>query len=340
MNARRRGKRRKKILITSLICLAAVYLTAVNIMVNAALIPSFMRRLNAFQTISDESFASQVQTDSLTENASAQSAVAGQWYNSVIHENQTVTTGDGYELDAEIFDPYPADDGDTSQDNSHAWVLLLHGYTGSKQDMYPYACWYSRMGCRCVVPDLRAQGDSEGDFIGMGATDRYDCLLWLDRILTLDPQAQIIIHGQSMGAATALMMSGLPQLTSGQYPVRAIISDAAYTDTYSMFVDKAEEWFHVPHALFVPAAAVCLKLRGGYWLYSASAIDAVKKSNIPTLFIHGSEDKIIDVSACTKLYDAAACKKELLIVPDAGHCQASQADPVLYFQTIRKFAGL
>ena len=335
-----RAKRLKKILICAAICLFAAYLAAVNFLLSAALVPSFMRRLDAFQSISDASFAAQVQTDSLTANASAQNALTDQWYAYVVHENQTVTTGDGYVLDAEIFEPYPAEDSGRAQELSHTWVLLLHGYTGWKKDMYPYACWYSRQGCHCVVPDLRAQGASEGDFIGMGATDRYDCLLWLDRILELDPQAKIIIHGQSMGAATALMMSGLPQLTSGQYPVRAIISDAAYTDAYSMFTDKAAEWFHVPPALFVPAAAVCLKLRGGYWLYSASAIEAVKKSNIPTLFIHGTEDKIIDVTSCTKLYDAAACKKKILIVPGAGHCQASQADPNLYFQTIRDFTGL
>ena len=340
MKKSRRRKRTKHLFIILLICLLAAYTAAVNFMVSAALVPSFMQKLDAFQTISDESFSELVQTDSLTENANAQSAVTDEWLDSVTHENQTVATSDGYTLDAEIFDPAPGRTELTAQDNSHTWVLLLHGYTGWKQDMYPYACWYSRMGCHCVVPDLRAQGSSEGDFIGMGATDRYDCLLWLDQILQLDPQAKIIIHGQSMGAATALMMSGLPQLVSGQYPVTAIISDASYTDAASMFVDKAKEWFNVPPALFVPAAAVCLKLRGGYWLYSASAIDAVKKSSIPTLFIHGTEDKMIDVSACTELYDAAACRKQILLVSGAGHCQAAQADPVTYFQTIKDFAGL
>jgi fermentation-respiration switch protein FrsA (DUF1100 family) len=107
-----------------------------------------------------------------------------------------------------------------------------------------------------------------------------------------------------------------------------------------MFVDKAKEWFNVPPVLFVPAAAVCLKLRGGYWLYDASAVEAVKQSNIPTLFIHGSDDEMIDVSQCYELYDAAACEKQLLIVSGAGHCQAAQADPLTYFSTIRDFAGL
>ncbi|MGI5989160.1 MAG: alpha/beta hydrolase [Lachnospiraceae bacterium] len=339
----RRKKHRKRAVIIVLLCLFAVYLIAVNFMVSAALVPSFMRKLDAFQTISDESFAELVQTDSLTDNANAESAVTDEWFDSVTHENQTVTTPEGYTLDAEIFDPapfYTDVSAAPEHDNSHTWVLLLHGYTGWKQDMYEYACWFSKMGCHCVVPDLRAQGSSEGDFIGMGATDRYDCLLWLDRILELDPDAEIIIYGQSMGAATALMMSGLTELTSGQYPVRAIISDSSYTDAYTMFVDKAKEWFNVPPVLFVPAAAVCLKLRGGYWLYDASAVEAVKQSNIPTLFIHGSDDEMIDVSQCYELYDAASCEKQLLIVSGAGHCQAAQADPLTYFSTIRDFAGL
>ena len=74
--------------------------------------------------------------------------------------------------------------------------------------MYPFATWYNEKGWHVIAPDMRCQGESQGDFIGMGWTDRKDNLLWLDYILEQDPEAQIVIHGQSMGAACALMMTG------------------------------------------------------------------------------------------------------------------------------------
>jgi hypothetical protein len=80
-----------------------------------------------------------------------------------------------------------------------------------------------------------------------------------------------------------------------------------------------------------------LRLRGGYDLKKASAIDAVAKSDIPTLFIHGAEDAMIDVSQAYELYEEAACEKKLLIVEGAGHAQASDKDPDGYYGAIEAF---
>jgi hypothetical protein len=80
-----------------------------------------------------------------------------------------------------------------------------------------------------------------------------------------------------------------------------------------------------------------LRLRGGYDLKKASPLDAVKKSSIPTLFIHGRSDAMIDVSQAYELYDNAACEKELLIVDGAGHAQAADKDPDAYWGAVEKF---
>ena len=142
-----------------------------------------------------------------------------------------------------------------------------------------------------------------------------------------------MIHGQSMGAAAALMMSGetLPE------NVKAVISDCAYTDAYSMFANKVTEWFHLPAFPIVDTASLLLQLRGGYDLKDASAINAVQKSSIPTLFIHGGQDAMIPVQMAKDLYNAAACEKQLLIVEGAGHAQSQDKNPERYYNAIKKF---
>jgi hypothetical protein len=320
-------KRMIKIIAALLALLLIVYIAGIYLLVSACLVPSFMEKLDAFEEITTKSYAMQVHSTDITENRSEMLTKTNDWLQEVSGQKLSKETGDGYRLVAQEF---------FADEDSHDWVLLLHGYTGWKEEMYPYAYWYWQQGYHVLVPDLRAQGESEGDFIGMGWTDSQDCELWLSYILEQDPDAQIVLHGQSMGAATALILAGNePERFAGH--IRAVISDCAYTSAYEMFGDKITEWFSLPPFPFVDSACLMLRLRGGYDLKKASAIDAVSHSSIPTLFIHGDEDAMIDVSQAYELYDAAVCEKELLIVKGAGHAQAADKDPEGYYGAIGAF---
>ena len=264
-----RSSRKKKVMITMssvIILLAALYIILVNCLVSAALVPSFMEKLEAFERITEESYAAQVQTSDIQVNRQLVLNATDAWLETVKFRQIRVVSADGYKLVAQEF---PADA------EGNRWALILHGYTGWKEEMYPFARWYHGEGYHVLVPDLRCQGESEGDFIGMGWTDHYDCMLWIAYILEQDQNAEIVIHGQSMGAATALMMTGERQLPGN---VIAVISDCAYTDAYSMFGEKIQEWFHLPAFPLVDSACLALKLRGGYALKDASAMNAVMDS--------------------------------------------------------------
>lgn len=303
-----------------------VYLVGANFLVSAALVPSTMEKLDAFSRITEDSYEALVQTDDIQQqNAKAWDETRA-WAELAHGQKLEKTTEDGYCLIAqEIF----------TEEESHKWVLLLHGYTGWKEAMYPFAAWYNKRGYHVLVPDMRCHGESEGDFIGMGWTDRLDNMLWIDYILQQDSKAEIVIHGQSMGAASALMMTGEESLPDN---VRAVISDCAFTDAYTMFGEKMKEWFHLPKFPLLDTANLMLQLRGGYDLKEASALKAVKKSKTPTLFIHGNQDEMIDVEMTRELYQAASSKeKELLIVKGAGHAQSQDKDPEGYFGAVEKF---
>lgn len=319
--------RRKKRIRAAAVCLAAlfaVYTVFVYFLVSACLVPSFMDRLNAFEDITEKCYSEQVQTEEIRENRSQLLAETQEWMETVQRRKIQARTSDGYLLAAEEF---PAGE-------SKKWALLLHGYTGWKEEMYQFAYWYYSQGYSVLVPDLRCQGESEGDFIGMGWTDHYDCELWINHILDETPEAQIVLHGQSMGAATALIMAGSPEVSEH---IAAVVSDSAYTEAYEMFGDKITEWFHLPAAPFVDSACLMLRIRGGYNLRDASPLQAVAQSSVPTLFIHGDEDQMIDVGMSYELFEAAACEKELFIVEGAGHAQAQDKDPDDYYGRIHAF---
>lgn len=323
------GKRKKLIFVCSAaILLTSLYFTLVNVLVSAALIPSFMAKLEAFERITVESYAAQVQTSDIQGNRHTALNETQEWLEHAARQKVSEQTEDGYTLIASEFF--------SEEENSHKWALILHGYTGWKEEMYPFAYWYHEEGYHVLVPDLRCQGESEGDFIGMGWTDHFDCMKWISYILSKDPDAVIVIHGQSMGAATALMITGEETIPDN---IAAVVSDCAYTDAYSMFGEKIGEWFHLPAFPLVDTACFVLRLRGGYNLKDASAVSAVRNSHTPTLFIHGDEDAMISVDMTKQLYQEASCPKELLIVEGAGHAQAQDKAPDTYYGTIKAFLG-
>lgn len=317
---------RKKIRIAAAVLAVffVLYTVFVYFLVSACLVPSFMDKLDAFEDITKKCYSEQVQTAQIQGNRSRLLSETAAWIETAKREKIYAQTTDGYRLAAVEF----------PERTSETWVLLLHGYTGWKEEMYQFACWYQKQGYAVLVPDLRCQGESEGDFIGMGWTDHYDCQLWIAHILQESPDAKIILHGQSMGAAAALIMAGSPEVSKH---IRAVVSDSAYTTAYEMFGDKITEWFHLPATLFVDSACVMLRLRGGYDLRDASPLKAVADSRVPTLFIHGDEDKMIDVAMSYELFEAAACEKELFIVEGAGHAQAQDKSPEEYYGRIEDF---
>ncbi len=335
-------KRTGRILIGILLVSFVIYWIVCYFLVSLALVPSFMEKTEVFESVTDSSIEALVQTSDIQNNRSAAIDETKEWLKTVRAEKLSVTTADGYRLIGVAFAPNDANStrqdsslqaDDAFQQSDSRWALLLHGYTGWKEELYPLAYRYVQEGYHVLVPDMRCSGESEGDFIGMGWTDRLDNLLWLSEITSRSPNGSIVIHGQSMGASCALMMSG--ELLPSQ--VRAIISDCAYTDAYQMFAKQMKDWFSLPSFPILDSMNLMLQLRGGYDLKDASALESVKKTRLPVLIIHGADDHMVPLQMAHQLYEAAGGPKELLIVPGAGHAQAPDKDPETYYRTVFSF---
>ena len=115
--------------------------------------------------------------------------------------------------------------------DTHRWALVLHGYRGDYTGALQLAAPYYEAGYQVIAPDLRACGESEGDYVGMGWLDRKDVLQWIDYIIEQDPEAKIVVHGISMGAATTMMTAG----ESTPDNVKAFVEDCGYTSVWDIF---------------------------------------------------------------------------------------------------------
>ena len=75
----------------------------------------------------------------------------------------------------------------------------------------------------------------------------------------------------------------------------------------------------------------------GYGFKEASCINQLKKSVTPTIFIHVEEDLFVPYRMMDLNYNAAACEKEKLSIPDAEHAEAHLVHPDLYWSNTFRF---
>lgn len=216
---------------------------------------------------------------------------------------------------------------------SDRWVICLHGYTSSPETMGPSGQKFFDRGFNSLYPSLGGHAESEHRSISMGWHDRLDIVDWCNYIVTLNPNAEIVLYGVSMGAAAAMMASGekLPAA------VRCVVEDCGFSSVWEQFSIQIRAVYKLPVFPFLYAAQFYSILADGFNFKRASCVDQVRKSITPTLFIHGDLDDLIPCRMCEELYQAASCEKELLIIKGAKHAESANVSPDIYWSRIMRF---
>ena len=240
------------------------------------------------------------------------------------NEIWTIQTADGLTLHATYFSP---------KNSSHKWAILVHGYGRDQTFAFDYAEEYLKHGYNVLTPDLRAAGTSEGIYLTMGALESQDIKIWAEKIVERDPQAKIIMHGVSMGAATVLMASALDIKN-----LCAVVEDCGYTTAYEMFSAQMQKIFGLPEFPIMQFVDVVSKIKTGISVSEAAPILSMPNSKVPTLFIHGTADTLVPFEMLDRLYNASnAPIKEKFIIEGVGHADAKINDPPKYFQQVFNF---
>ena len=251
------------------------------------------------------------------------------WMNAHPDRRDVYTTSDsGLRLHGNLIPSKEAD--------CHRYAICVHGYADSAESMGLYAReYYERWGMNVLLPDLRGHGGSDGAYVGMGYPDHFDLMRWIEYILEKDPEAVILLHGISMGAATVLMTTGetLPS------QVRAAVSDASYTSAVEEFtsVYQGLDGAFVPAPLMLQMVRLICFVRAHFDLAKASPLAYVRHSETPTLFIHGEDDDFVPSAMMPRLYEAASCRKAFFWAPGAEHVMSAVVDPEGYWGKVESF---
>ncbi len=214
------------------------------------------------------------------------------------HEKVYITSHDGHRLCAKLYAP----------ENPIATVVLVHGYH-SKGEM-DFGCvfdFYAQQNIAMLIVYQRAHGESEGNYLTFGANERFDVRDWCKYLVArFGKDHSIILDGVSMGCATVLLASCLPDLPP---QVKAVIGDCGYASAKNQIAQVVKEDMHLPAFAVMPVASLLCRIYGGAYLSGAEVERELKKAKLPTLFAHGAADDFVrpynserNFAACTSEY--------------------------------------
>ena len=219
------------------------------------------------------------------------------------------------------------------EQESNVCVIVIHGYTSNPCSMGVYAKKYHELGYNVLMPSLNGHADSEANVITMGWYDRLDIIDWINFIVENKPDIKIILHGVSMGAATTMMTTGekLPE------NVKVAVADCGYTSVWDIFDNKIRNNFKMHTFPTLYSANTINRVYSGFDFKQASSVEQLRKSQTPTIFLHGDKDTFVPYEMMDKVYEACASDKEKVTIPNSPHARNSCANPELYWSSVCNF---
>lgn len=243
-------------------------------------------------------------------------------------ETVEITSHDGLRLVAHW---YPCE-------NAKRIVIAMHGWRSTwDRDFGVVADFFHENDCSVLFVQQRAQGESDGEYIGFGMLERYDCFewtKWADK--KNEEKLPIYLIGVSMGATTVMMTSGfdLPESVHG------IIADCGFTSPHDIWKHVAQNNLKIPFGIYSSVANDIFKRKISVGSRDYSCAMALKKSKVPVLFVHGTDDKFVPISMTFENYKACSSKKHLFVVPGADHGMSFHKDPEGYKKHLLEFWDL
>lgn len=248
-----------------------------------------------------------------------------QWFSSLHVSDFSIKSHLGYTLYGNNIHGY---------DSTKLTIILVHGVTMHRWSMLKYATLYTEKGYNVILYDQMAHGDSEGGFVSYGHYEKLDLQRIVQHAQTIFPNTIIGVHGESMGASTALLHSAINEENKD---VSFYIADCGYSNLTAQFQYRLREDYNMPDLGITAVASYISNLENNFHYSEVSPIDAIQKSSVPILFIHGTKDDYVPTVMSQLMYLARKENSTLFLMHKAKHARSIDTDYKKYKRNVRKF---
>ena len=246
------------------------------------------------------------------------------WFESQPRTELHITSRDGLSLAAELIEA----------SDPIGLIVAVHGFRSwpSREFALVDKHLYEQ-GYTVLYPYMRAHRKSAGKYITFGVKERYDIAAWAKLLGEKRPDLPLFLYGQSMGGATVIMASSLdlPKNTRG------VIADSAFYSPKDVIGTALVQSYKVPIFPMLPAMDMWARIIAGYSLTATTCKEALDRTDLPFLFIHGTEDELVPYEMGLQNYVQCHTEKQMLTVEGAAHCASYYVDPVRYLACLDGF---
>ena len=224
--------------------------------------------------------------------------------------------------------------------NSGKCVILVHGAGGDRACVYPLAEQFLMRGYDVIAIDQRGSGVNPDDRVTFGINESLDVKAVVAYARNELSEAQVIVHGQSMGGQTVAVYA------SNVTPGSAEAADAVIFDSpvpgmelvlKEMFGDGDVDSFTARYLTFT--SKVFMKLIKGIDYDDADTIEIVKSDVIPTLVIVSDQDSVCLPDQVEKIYENVAAANKDILHFDSAHIEGVIDYPEEYMSGVTEFLG-
>ena len=239
-------------------------------------------------------------------------------------EEVSITSHDGLKLTGRYY--HVSDSGPLE--------IQCHGYKGNPFVDFA-GTWRiaKEAGRNVLLINQRCHGGSEGHTITFGILEKQDVMAWITYANNRFGKIPMLLNGVSMGAATVLMVADM-ELPEN---VKGIIADCPYDAPANIIKKVLGQDMGMPVKLVYPLIRLGGMLYGKFNLNADSPVEAVKRSRLPILLIHGDDDRFGPHPMSCNIYAAAPESIEFHTISGAAHAMNYVTDPESYTAIMRAF---
>ena len=246
------------------------------------------------------------------------------WYESQPKTELHLASRDGLSLTAELIEA----------EKPIGLVVAAHGFRSwPAREFALVARHLYEQGYTVLYPYMRAHRKSEGKYITFGVKERYDIAAWANLLAERYPNLPLFLYGQSMGGASVIMASGLALPAN----TRGVIADSAFHSPRDVIATALVQSYKVPVFPMLPAMDMWARIIAGYSLTDTTCKEALDRTSLPFLFIHGTADELVPYAMGIQNYEECHTEKELLTVEGAAHCASYYVDSARYISYLDGF---
>jgi fermentation-respiration switch protein FrsA (DUF1100 family) len=212
----------------------------------------------------------------------------------------------------------------------HQTVVMVHGWTSSRQEPMSRAGYLHAGGYNLLLFDLRGHGASDGGYTTLGWAEPDDVRAAV-RFARAQDAGPIALLGYSMGASAAV------EAAAGDPDVRAVVEDSGFADAIDVVRWTFVRTTRLPADPFAYPLLALSAADLGVDMARIRPVSAAAQLTTPLLAIIGTADTMVPPAQGYAIFNAARGPKQLLVVPGAGHVGGYARAPALYSRTVLDF---